>query len=89
MKWRILFVSSSFHINFSPLPTSQILPLFHLHRFFAFSLHTLCISTAYDEPTPFLPSFCLQAPSSADNSVIVYILIYPLVHIPFSIEAYL
>ena len=28
--------------------------------FFAFSLHTTCISTAYDEPTLFLPSFCLH-----------------------------
>ena len=32
--------------------------------FFAFSLHSTCISTAYDEPTLFLPSFCLHKHAS-------------------------
>ena len=71
-------------------------PLYHLYKApFAFSciLPSPFILIVYQaltvKPPPFLPSFCLQAPSSADNSVIVYILIYPLVHIPFSIEAYL
>ena len=35
-------------------------PPFPFTSFFAFSLHTTCISTAYDEPTLFLPSVCLQ-----------------------------
>ena len=72
------------------------IPLYHLYKApFAFSrfLPSPFTLIVYQEltvkPPPFLPSFCLQAPSSADNSVIVYILIYPLVHIPFSIEAYL
>ena len=72
------------------------IPLYHLYKApFAFSCFlpspfTLIVYQVFTvKPPPFLPSFCLQAPSSADNSVIVYILIYPLVHIPFSIEAYL
>ena len=72
------------------------IPLYHLYKApFAFSCFlpspfTLIVyQTLTVKASPFLPSFCLQAPSSADNSVIVYILIYPLVHIPFSIEAYL
>ena len=72
------------------------IPLYHLYKApFAFSRFlpspfTLIVYQAFTvKPPPVLPSFCLQAPSSADNSVIVYILIYPLVHIPFSIEAYL
>ena len=35
-------------------------PPFPFTSFFAFSLHTLCILTAYDEPTLFLPSVCFQ-----------------------------
>ena len=72
------------------------IPLYHLYKApFAFSCFlpspfTLIVYQVFTvKPPPVLPSFCLQAPSSADNSVIVYILIYPLVHIPFSIEAYL
>ena len=72
------------------------IPLYHLYKApFAFSCFlpspfTLIVYQVLTvKSPPFLPSFCLQAPSSADNSVIVYILIYPLVHIPFSIEAYL
>ena len=70
MKWAILFVSSSFHISFSPLPTSQILPLFHLHRF----LPSAFILFVYQRLTMSPPSFCLQSAFSLPSAVLPHLI---------------
>ena len=66
-----------FLYKFSLAHELSIPPPFSFTSFFTFTFHINCFSSAYDESTLFLPSYCFHAPSSGAESAIVYILINP------------